>query len=287
MARQRFIAPTRSEIDGSVFDHPVFAEFAFAQPWLKSDCWPDLLELDLALAERLAALALPPTRLVAQTPALLTDGLHYEQRIAEGRLATRECNWHDLLNALIWMRHPRIKRAMNRRQCQDIAKVGVKERTRAQAALTHFDEAGAVVVLRDRRRIGAWDKHDWPGLFLDLQPDEVAVSIVGHALLEHRLEPDRLLVGKAWVWLDPAPHERLEEILQACAKQIADASVLNDPLELRPFPMMGLAGWHPHAGRPEFYREAPCFQPVRVGRSYPPPSSLVAELSAEFASSCT
>ena len=286
MARQRFIAPQRAAIDRSVFDHPVFAEFAFAQSWLKADRWPDLQTLDSALAERLAEFGLPRTRVVAQTPVLLADGLHYEQRIAEGQLATRECNWHDLLNALVWMRHPRLKRAMNLRQCQDIAKVGVKQRTRAQAALTHFDEAGAVVVLRDRHRIDAWNRHDWQSLFLDLSPDAVAVSIVGHALLEHRLEPDRLLVGKAWVWLDAKPHERLEGVLQACARQIAEGEALNDPLELRPFPMMGLAGWHPHAGTPGFYAEAPCFQPVRVGRTYPSPSSLGTERSCEAEASC-
>ena len=48
---------------------------------------------------------------VAQTPALLADGLHYEQRIAErGEIATREGNWHDLLNALIWLRFPRTEK---------------------------------------------------------------------------------------------------------------------------------------------------------------------------------
>ena len=42
-------------------------------------------------------------RFEAQTPTLLADGLHYEQRIAERRvIATREGNWHDLFNAMIW-----------------------------------------------------------------------------------------------------------------------------------------------------------------------------------------
>ncbi|WP_225444671.1 DUF3025 domain-containing protein [Pseudomarimonas arenosa] len=275
MAKQRFVAPTRAKLDRSVFDHPVFAEFEFAKPWLQSTDWPGLVELNDRLSERLSNEGLPSTRLVAQTPGLLADGLHYEQRIAEGRLATREENWHDLLNALIWMRHPAIKRAMNARQCRDIALVGSKQRTRAQAALTHFDEAGAVVVLRDAERTAAWDRHDWAAVFMDLQAADIAVSIVGHALLEHRLEPDRLLVGKAWVWFDPQPQAHLEQILQVCAEQIAVGSALNDPLDLRPFPMMGLPGWHADAGQPAFYREAPCFQPVRAGRTYPDPSMLV------------
>ena len=276
MAKQRFLAPDRAKVDRSVFDHPVFAEFDFAKPWLLAEQWPDLCELNDRLSERLSQEGLPSTRLVPQTPALLADGLHYEQRIAEGRLATRESNWHDLLNALIWMRHPAIKRAMNRRQCADIDRIGSKERTRAQAALTHFDEAGAVVVLRDPERIAAWDRHDWAGLFIGLEADDIAVSIVGHALLEHRLEPDRLLVGKAWVWCDAQPQSRLELILRASAEQIEQGDALNDPLYLRPFPMMGLPGWHVDAGSEAFYREAPCFQPIRAGRSYPAPSLLAA-----------
>ena len=85
-------------------------------------------------------------RFVAQTPALLADGLHYEQRIAErGAIATRERNWHDLLNALVWMRYPAIKQALNRRQMTEIARMGPKQRSRAQYAMTHFDEAGVIV----------------------------------------------------------------------------------------------------------------------------------------------
>ncbi len=64
-------------------------------------------------------------RFVAQTPELLDDGLHYEQRILEhGGIATRERNWHDLLNALVWLRYPKLKRALNARQVGEIARVG-------------------------------------------------------------------------------------------------------------------------------------------------------------------
>src|SRR5215471_14644505 len=56
-------------------------------------------------------------RFVAQTDALLADGLHYEERIArDGKVATREGSTHDLFNALIWLSHPALKRAMNARQ---------------------------------------------------------------------------------------------------------------------------------------------------------------------------
>ncbi len=40
-------------------------------------------------------------------------GLAYEQRIfGRGEVITRPGNWHDLFNALVWMRFPRTKRAL-------------------------------------------------------------------------------------------------------------------------------------------------------------------------------
>jgi hypothetical protein len=47
--------------------------------------------------------------------------------------------------------------------------------------------------------------------------------------------------------------------------------VLNDPQELRPLPVSGVPGWHANTGDESFYTAAPCFQPLRAGRTYPAP----------------
>ncbi|TGT79046.1 DUF3025 domain-containing protein, partial [Mesorhizobium sp. M8A.F.Ca.ET.161.01.1.1] len=75
--------------------------------------WPSVAALD-------ARLAVPGKRLVEQDAALLADGLHYETRIARGRIATRADNWHDLFNALVWAAYPQLKRALNVQQCRHI-----------------------------------------------------------------------------------------------------------------------------------------------------------------------
>lgn len=156
----RYVAPTRGTIDPEVFLRPPLGEWQAHASWLSADTWPGIDELNAA---RPAAMR---ERFVAQTPALLGDGLHYEQRIAErGEIATREANWHDLFNALIWLRHGAIKRALNQRQMLDIRQLGAKDRSRAQYAQTHFDEAGVIVVLRDPALLALWDSHDWHGLF--------------------------------------------------------------------------------------------------------------------------
>ncbi|MCK7594132.1 DUF3025 domain-containing protein [Pseudomarimonas salicorniae] len=261
----RFRAPPRDAVPPACFDHPVFADFERWRGLLEGEAWPDCAALESAAAEQGMDL-----RFVAQSPALLEDGLHYEQRIAAGRgIATREANWHDLLNALIWLRWPSVKRAMNARQAADVARLGNKQRSRGQQALTHFDEAGVLVLLRDRAALDDWDRHAWDRLFPALAAEDVSVVVIGHALLEHALEPGRLLVGKALVVIDPRLDR--EAAVGRVSAAIACGDLLQDPQEMRPLPLMGLRGWHPRGGDPGFCREAECFQPVRPGRRYPDP----------------
>lgn len=192
----RYIAPPREAVDAQVFARMPLAGWREFSDLLESRKWPSIG----ALAARLPADA--PVRFSAQTRELMADGLHYEQRIAErGVVATREGNWHDLFNALVWLRFPDLKRALNARQVAEIARMGPKRRSRAQYALTHFDEAGVVVGLRAPSLLALWDAHDWHGLFwrerAAWSDGRIEVAVFGHALLEHALSPQRLLVGKA------------------------------------------------------------------------------------------
>ncbi len=225
--------------------------------------WPDVAALN-AHAQR--------QRFAAQTPRLLRDGLHYEQRICErGLIATRERNWHDLLNALVWLRFPQIKAALNVRQVEEIGKAGRKRRTRAQCALTHFDEGGAIVLLRDPDLLALWDTHDWHGLFWRERAawtdGRVQAIVFGHALLEHALVPGQLLVSKT---LALAQSGNVENALTWLADAISHGNLLNDPQELRPLPLSGIPGWCVDNGYEGFYRNASCFRPLRAGRRYPP-----------------
>ncbi len=271
------MAPARGETAPGTFAHPVFADYAAFRELLEATRWPALEELN---ARRRAASPV----FVAQTPALLADGLHYEARIAQAdRIATREANWHDLLNALVWLRYPVLKHALNARQVSDIARVGPRERTLGQCALTLFDEGGLVVIARDLRLLDAWDRHDWPELFgsAAVWREQARVLVFGHALLEHALDPEHLLVGKALViatTADPHSPEVERDALGALAERIAGGRLLLDPKELRAFPVSGLEGWHRSsldaAGRVRFLRSGECFRPIAAGRRYPSPCFL-------------
>lgn len=264
----RYLAPAREAVDPQVFGRMPLAAWREYAGLTEGHDWPSIEALN----------AVRPTgmheRFVAQTRELLADGLHYEQRIAErGAIATRANNWHDLFNALVWLRHPALKHALNMRQMAEIAHMGPKQRSRAQYALTHFDEAGVVVALRDPSLLRLWDAHDWHGLFwrernawLD---GRIGVEVFGHALLEHALTPGQLLVGKALVVADPNVSPVMAA--DACAQAIHQGTALRDPLDLRPLPLAGVPGWHSDNECEAFFGDAPCFLPVRAGRNYPAP----------------
>lgn len=221
---------------------------------------------------------------VAQTPRLLADGLHYEQRIAAGALATREGDAHDFFNALVWLRHPQLKWALNRRQCIDIEAMGTKTRSRGQYAMTHFDEAGAIVWVADDEALACWDRHDWKGFFRrkgDAWGTRIAVTVFGHALLEHTAQRDLLPMGRCIVVSVDAEEiaARSDEhgvIAQwannesKIATAIGNGDLLSDPQQLRPLPLAGLPGWHVDGEAGDFF-DLPCFRPVRPGRVYVKP----------------
>lgn len=268
MARSRFIAPARESVPPAVFAHPVFAGYARHHDLLLGDAWPSPSMLDARLDAHSAAGA--RLRFASQSPALLEDGLHYETRIHDaGLIATRPCNWHDLLNALVWFEHAPIKRALNLRQVQEIAQVGPRARSRAQCALTHFDEAGAVLWLEDRRWLQAWDTHDWRAWFgrhEAFAEARIQVHVFGHALLEHALWPGHRATAKCLVLCGG----RAEDWQQELAHAIAAGTILNDPQELRPLPLAGLPGWCDKRDEAGFF-DTESFRPLRPGRVYPAP----------------
>lgn len=268
----RYVAPARDAVDPTVFTRaPLNAWSEFAE-WMTAPQWPSLAQLNArwpsAVSERFAA----------QTRELLEDGLHYEQRIAHrGLIATREENWHDLFNAMIWLRYPSLKRALNRQQEADVARFGSRERSRPQCALTHFDEAGILVMVRDPRLMTLWNTHDWHGLFWRHRNawsnGSIGVEVFGHALLEHALSPNKLLVGKALA-IQLREDESAADAIACCADAIAAGRLLRDPQELRPLPLSGIPGWHAGNDSEAFHLTTECYQPLRQGRHYPAPLSL-------------
>lgn len=265
----RYVAPGRGLVDTQVFARMPMVAWQEYAALLQGESWPMIDMLNTLWPANAV------TRFVAQNVALLADGMHYEQRIAQcGNIATREGNWHDLLNALVWLRHPELKRALNQRQVAEIAAMGPKQRSRAQYALTHCDEGGLIVAVRDSELLKLWDMHDWHGLFWRhrqaWRDGSIRVELFGHALLEQALTPTQLLVGKALVFqCDGDGDIDMLRVWDECREGVVSGRLLRDPLELRPLPLAGIPGWHPSNDDEAFHLDTACYQPRRAGREYP------------------
>ena len=266
----RFRSPPRDAVSRAVFTHPAYAPF-LSHGSLLTGPWPLVDALNEEFGAPRHARSGTLLRFVEQTPSLLADGLHYETRIHDaGLIATRAANWHDLFNTVIWMERFALKCAVNAAYVREAARGLPGPRTRPQCALTHFDEAGALVVLRDASLLPAWDAHDWHALFWrerERWQAHASLVLFGHALLEHLLWPGAMPVAKCLVTIG----DDTASAVQAVADAIAAGDALCDPAELRPLPLAGLAGWHPDNAHEHFVREAACFRPRRPDRVYPAP----------------
>ncbi|CAM5505641.1 DUF3025 domain-containing protein [Rhodanobacter lindaniclasticus] len=125
--------------------------------------------------------------------------------------------------------------------------MGPKVRSRAQYALTHFDEAGVIVWLRDEALLTLWDAHDWHGLFwrhrhawLD---GTIRVVCSATPCSNWRWIRRGCRSARRWRFISmKAGHAVGTRALRAA---IAHGHLLRDPLELRPLPLSGIPGWHP------------------------------------------
>lgn len=237
--------------------------------------WP----WDEALAALNAQAAQLPGGLcfVEQTPALVADGLSYEQRIGEcGQIAMRRDSLHDLYGALMWLAWPRSKWAIHRGQMAGIQAHGARQRSRHQQALAHIDEAGLVLVADDPTLIDALHAHDWAGLLGARRAawSQARVAVIGHALFElKRTQPHDLLAGKVIAVVGPA--SAADSALDAVVAQGIDTRrAAADPRDLPTLPLAAIPGWDPRNTDAGFIASAPCFRPRPPGRVYAPPLVL-------------
>lgn len=186
----------------------------------------------------------------------------------------------------MWLERFSLKCAVNAAYVREFARPTAEPRTRAQCALTHFDEAGAVVVMDKLALLEPWDQHDWAGLLAgEAWANGARLHVFGHALLEQGLVADSLPVAKCLVMAGRTDWSASASFA-ALADAIAAGEVLRDPKELRPLPLAGLPGWHPAQAGPGFFTELPCFRPLRPGRRYPAPWSPGGRLIAPSLPAC-
>lgn len=243
--------------------------------------FPSLDALSAALAAQPGCEGL---RCVEQGQCLLRDGLHFEQRIHDhGAIATRPRRWHDLFSALMWLRYPRLKRALNRLQVADLPVQGRGNRTRRQQSLTHVDEAGLLVASDDPALLERLDAHDWAGLFLERRADwqrRIVVHVFGHALFELARDPRPTIAGKVLWFLVPEGFctqsfdARAAALDRAAAESVSTGALGWDPAGMVSLPLSGIPGWRAGNDDPAFVATADCFRGRDPKRLYTPPARI-------------
>lgn len=196
------------------------------------------------------------------TPGGRLSARDYETHILHtGQVPTRADNWHDVLNALVWLRFPHFKAALNAAHGEAIALEHTACRSRRRDALTVLDESGVWVISRDQTLPVFLVEHAWHTLFWEARDRverDMHFVVVGHALLEKLLAPFPGITGKCLMligdWSD------LGSLDGEAAHVLA---AVDTPRKLPPLPVQGVPGWDAANADAAYYANQEIFRPLR------------------------
>jgi hypothetical protein len=185
----------------------------------------------------------------------------YETHILEtGQVPSRPDTWHDVLNALVWLRFPRFKAALNAAHGEAIALETTARRGRRRDALTVLDESGVWVISRDPALPALLAERAWHALFWEARSrveNEMCFVVVGHALLEKMLAPYPAITGKCLTLIVDSSD------LDAADVQAAQAlDAVDTPRQLPPLPVQGVPGWDAANAYAAYYANREVFRPA-------------------------
>jgi len=219
------------------------------------DAFPSREQLTALHAQRAAEAEVPALRFapyVKRTRKQRSEPIDIETLYdgsiaARGEVPTRETDWHDLFNALVFASFPRSKRALHARQFAQLRQrvtEGARRlpgtRSREQDALTLFDEGGTFIA-GDARALdtvrGLPLDAFYPALRMLIAQRAVVVAPFGHALFEHKVAGLRGPSSFAYLLelgdiAQPAPL-LIEGLDRAFAAVLQDPARFCSPAELR------------------------------------------------------
>lgn len=200
----------------------------------------------------------------------------YEARIyLKGEVQMRPDNWHDLLNALVWLTFPRAKAALNERHYRallDQQHSGVRNRSPLQDVMTLFDEGGVIVAARDRELLRLLADFAWQDLFWRSRGRVITgmrFYLFGHALYEKALNPFTGITGRGILFevdqgfLAAPLVAQIASLDQRLATRLLDQDRWRSTRELAPVPILGVPGWCADNVCETYYDDAAQF---RAGR---------------------
>jgi len=252
--------------------HPLLASF-------EGDEFPSAHAYNALLESRQPPITVQrglPLRFVSQECGKLAFEEQYEPRCyLKGEVQMREYNWHDLLNALVWLTFPKAKAAINARHHQVLMAAPANTSSQRGAARdmnTLFDESGVIVVCSNAELARLLRDFRWKELFWQRREQvqaEMGFYLFGHGLYEKALHPYIGLTGQGLVlaveqvyftWLRVRQLRHLDGLV---------ADYLNAPehcrstRELSPVPLLGVPGWAADNDCAVYYDNTRYFRPGR------------------------
>jgi hypothetical protein len=250
--------------------HPVIATLA-------QDGFPSLADLNRMLSVHQPSVASGcQLSFVAQGVGRLAFESQYEPRCyLTGEVQTRQENWHDLLNALVWLTYPMAKAAINVRHFQALTQGGLAEASNSQRGAvrdtsTLFDESGVIVACADEELAGLLQNFRWRELFWQRRQavrERMGFYIFGHGLYEKALQPYIGMTGQGL--LLPVVQEffswTIEQQRAHLDGRLADflAGSCRTTRELSPVPLLGVPGWSADNESESYYDNTAYFRPGR------------------------
>jgi len=258
--------------------HPVIKE-------LPADSFPTLQDCNALLAKRQSPVTvqsgMPLCFVVHQSGKLKLEDQYEPRCFLRGEVATRPYNWHDLLNALVWLTFPKAKASINARHYdvlvkQEIAASG-SQRGAVRDVNTLIDESGMIVPYADTGLAGMLRGFKWKELFWQHRElvraqstrQAMGFNIFGHGLYEKALHPYIGMTGQGLLleveleyfgW----PLERqLAHLDNLLADYLADPEHCRSTRDLSPVPLLGVPGWDSDNGSEAYYDNTAYFRPGR------------------------
>ena len=258
---------------------PLFAPLHPLLASLEGDGFPSMDECNARLAAIQPSITVQrglPLRFVAQEYGKLALEAQYEPRCyLKGEVPTREHNWHDLLNALVWLTFPKAKAAINARHYQ--ALMGAIDNTSSQRGAvrdmnTLFDESGVIVVCADAELEALLRDFRWKELFWQRRAQVQAgmgFYLFGHGLYEKALHPYIGLTGQGLVlaveqaFFTWSLQQQLAHLDGLVADYLNAPEHCRSTRELNPVPLLGVPGWAADNNSATYYDNASYFRPGR------------------------
>jgi hypothetical protein len=203
-----------------------------------------------------------------------------------GEVPVRRIDWHDLLNALVWITYPTAKASINGRHQAALEAESAAGRSPVRDALTHFDEDGVVVLCSQPDLSELLRGFAWKDLFWQRRAQvrhSMRFFVFGHALYQKALAPFVGMTGKALLFeVAPAVLDRDPDALRAEVDRLTALHVWNpermlSPRELCPLPVLGVPGWWEANEEAGFYDDVRYFRPGRRQRGSAPDGGRTGE----------